>query len=65
MKYRAPEGVTALSCAGESIAPNEVGHFEAAERFAAELAAHGCVAVPAPEGAAEKPARGRARERAN
>ena len=33
MKYRAPEGVTALSCAGETIAPDEAGVFEASEEL--------------------------------
>jgi hypothetical protein len=71
MKYRAPEGVTALSCAGESIVPNTLGIFEASEELAVELAAHGCVAVAVPDDVAgrsaeERPARGRARaDRAN
>lgn len=43
MKYRAPEGVTALSCAGETIAPDEAGVFEASEELSDELKAHGCV----------------------
>jgi hypothetical protein len=63
MKYRAPDGVTALFCAGESIAPNEAGVFEAAEFLAPGLAAHGCVAVAEPEAG---PTRGRSRgERAS
>ncbi|MCI4680181.1 hypothetical protein K9U39_10995 [Rhodoblastus acidophilus] len=65
MKYRAPEGVTALSCAGETIAPDEAGRFEAADELAHELAAHGCVvcaeAAPGEDAAPVRPARARAR----
>ncbi len=43
MKYQAPVGVTAIFCAGEEIAPDEDGGFEAAEFMAVELGAHGCV----------------------
>lgn len=46
MRYRAPEGVTALCCAGEAIAPDETGVFEAAPELSDQLSAHGCVAVP-------------------
>ncbi|HUO54282.1 MAG TPA: hypothetical protein VMU18_06060 [Rhodoblastus sp.] len=57
MKYRAPEGVTALFCAGETILPDEAGIFDAGEELAAELAAHGC-AVEAESGAlGERPTR--------
>jgi hypothetical protein len=64
MKYRAPEGVTALSCAGETIALDEAGVFEASEELADELKAHGCVEcesdlLGAPVG--EKSSRGRSR----
>lgn len=72
MKYRAPQGVTALCCAGESIVPDALGIFEASEELVVELVAHGCVAVAALDGVAayrgaeERPARGRARvDRAN
>ncbi len=54
MKFQAPLGVTALSCAGEEIVPDALGCFEAAEKFASELQAHGC--LPAPEPRTEKPA---------
>lgn len=46
MRYRAPEGVTALCCAGEAMTPDETGVFEAAAELSGELSAHGCVAVP-------------------
>lgn len=45
MKFQAPAGVTALSCAGEDMRPDENGGFEAPESFAADLAAHGCRAL--------------------
>jgi hypothetical protein len=64
MKYRAPEGVTALFCAGETIAPDEAGVFEASEDLADELKAHGCVAYGSdPFGMPDldKPSRGRSR----
>jgi hypothetical protein len=67
MKYRAPEGVTALSCAGETIAPDKAGVFEAAGELADELSAHGCVAFSEGEidlsgaSAGEKSSRGRSR----
>ncbi|MGO8740065.1 hypothetical protein [Rhodoblastus sp.] len=70
MKYRAPEGVTALFCAGETIAPDEAGLFEAGEDLASELASHGCAAFvaqePDDEAAPKHPPRGRPRsEKAN
>ncbi len=70
MKYRAPEGVTALVCAGETFAPDEAGLFEAGEHLAEELAPHGCAIFvePAPdrEAASARPPRGRSRpEKAN
>jgi len=43
MKFKAPAGVTALFCAGDTIAPDESGLFDAVESLADELAAHGCV----------------------
>ena len=43
MKFQAPTGVTALSCAGEAILPDETGCFDAVETLIDELAAHGCV----------------------
>ena len=43
MKFQAPTGVTALSCAGEEISPDETGCFDAVETLIDELAAHGCV----------------------
>jgi hypothetical protein len=46
MKYRAPAGLTALSCGGEAIEPDETGAFEAAENLESDLAAHGCVVIP-------------------
>lgn len=46
MKYRAPEGVTALCCRGETITPDEAGAFEAAENLEGDLVAHGCVVIP-------------------
>jgi hypothetical protein len=64
MKYRAPEGVAALSCAGETIAPDEAGVFEASEELADELRAHGCVECESDlPGASvgEKSSRGRSR----
>ena len=45
MKFQAPIGVTALSCAGEEISPDETGCFDAVETLIAELAAHGCVPI--------------------
>ena len=42
MKFQAPAGVTELSCAGETIAQDGSGCFDAAETLADELAAHGC-----------------------
>jgi hypothetical protein len=71
MKYQAPVGLTAISCAGETFAPDENGGFEAAEDLAIELAAHGCVpagdaAATAAEKAGEPRPRARARaEKAN
>jgi hypothetical protein len=70
MKYRAPEGVTALFCAGENIAPDEAGLFEAGEDLACELASHGCAVfieqAPDRESVSGRPPRGRARpEKAN
>ncbi len=70
MKYRAPEGVTALFCAGESFVPDEAGLFEAGEDLAEELASHGCAIfaeqAPDREAASGRPARGRGRpEKAN
>ena len=50
MKYQAPVGLTAISCAGETFAPDENGGFDAAEGLAVALAAHGC--VPAGEAVA-------------
>jgi hypothetical protein len=69
MKYQAPVGLTAISCAGETFAPDENGGFEAAEGLVAELAAHGCVpagdAVPTEaEKAGDSHPRARARARA-
>jgi hypothetical protein len=64
MKYRTPEGVTALSCAGETIALDEAGVFEASEELADELKAHGCVACESDlfgMPVIEKPLRGRSR----
>jgi hypothetical protein len=50
MKFQAPPGVAALSCAGEEIIPDAQGFFEADEAFASDLLVHGCVpAPPAPE----------------
>ena len=43
MKFQAPPGVTALSCAGEDIIPDAQGFFEAPENLASDLHAHGCV----------------------
>ena len=70
MKYRAPEGVTALFCAGETFVPDQVSLFEAGDHLAEELAPHGCAIFvePAPESeaASARPARGRSRsEKAN
>ncbi|MGP0106665.1 hypothetical protein [Rhodoblastus sp.] len=70
MKYRAPEGVTALFCAGETIAPDVAGLFEAGAELASELASHGCAVFaeqePDGEAASQRPARGRPRsEKAN
>ncbi|MBB4200695.1 hypothetical protein CCR94_01075 [Rhodoblastus sphagnicola] len=48
MKFQAPPGVTALSCAGEELIPDAQGNFEAAEGHASDLLAHGCVPAPAP-----------------
>lgn len=66
MKYRAPEGVTAVFLAGEIVMPDEAGFFEAGAEAAEELAAHGCVAAtgddePASPPAADKSSRGRSR----
>ena len=65
MKYRAPEGVTALFCAGENMAPDEEGLFEAGENLACELASHGCAPFAAQErddeAAPKRPSRGRSR----
>jgi hypothetical protein len=62
MKYRAPAGVTALFLAGEAIAPDEAGIFDAREDQAAELAAHGCIIIRDNNAPAGKSAsRGRAR----
>jgi hypothetical protein len=64
MKYRAPEGVTALFCAGETFTPDEAGLFDASDALAAELAPHGCAIPPRTPGdaaASERPARGRPR----
>ncbi|WP_298353978.1 hypothetical protein [Rhodoblastus sp.] len=70
MKYRAPEGVTALFCAGETFVPDQSGLFEAGDDLIEELAPHGCAAFaePKPGDAAvfRRPARGRSRcERVN
>ncbi|PPQ39861.1 hypothetical protein SAMN06265338_101739 [Rhodoblastus acidophilus] len=46
MKFQAPPGVAALSCAGENIVPDAQGFFEADEVFASDLLAHGCVPAP-------------------
>jgi hypothetical protein len=63
MKYRAPEGVTALSCAGETFVPDGAGLFEAGENLAGELASHGCAIfveqAPEREAASGRPPRGR------
>jgi hypothetical protein len=65
MKYQAPVGLTAISCAGETFAPDEGGGFDAAEDLAFELAAHGCVPAAAPAApAAERDGESRPRSRA-
>lgn len=46
MKFQAPSGVTALSCAGAEIIPDAQGVFEASESHASDLLAHGCVPAP-------------------
>ena len=46
MKFQAPPGVTALSCAGEDIIPDAQGFFETAEGQASDLIAHGCIPAP-------------------
>jgi hypothetical protein len=46
MKFQAPPGVSALSCAGEEFFPDPQGFFEAAENLADALLAHGCVPSP-------------------
>ena len=66
MRYRAPEGVTAVFLAGEVVTPDQAGFFEAGAEAAEELAAHGCVAVtgddePTSAPAADKSSRGRSR----
>ncbi|MCW2275052.1 hypothetical protein GJ654_10000 [Rhodoblastus acidophilus] len=49
MKFQAPPGVAALSCAGEEIIPDAQGYFDADEVLAGDLLAHGCVPAPAAE----------------
>ena len=64
MKYRAPEGVTEIFFAGQTIAPDATGGFDAAEEWASELEAHGCAAIPettGDDGAASRQARVRTR----
>ena len=46
MKFQAPPGVAALSCAGEDIVPDAQGFFEAPENLASDLLGHGCVMAP-------------------
>ncbi len=68
MKYRAPEGVTALFCAGETFVPDGVGLFEAGDELIEQLAPHGCSVFvePEPGAVSRRPARGRSRpERVN
>lgn len=71
MKFQAPVGLTAIYCAGATLAPDENGGFEAAEGLAVELAAHGCfpagdAAATAAEKAGEPRPRARVRtEKAN
>ncbi len=70
MKYRAPEGVTALFCAGETFVPDGAGLFEAGGDLIEELAPHGCAVFverePGEESASRRPSRGRSRsERVN
>jgi hypothetical protein len=43
MKFQAPEGVTALFCAGEAIVPDETGCFDAVESLTDQFTTHGCV----------------------
>jgi hypothetical protein len=62
MKFQAPPGVTALSCAGEDIIPDAQGCFEAAENLADDLVAHGC--VPAPPEADANTSRAKKQKRA-
>jgi hypothetical protein len=67
MKYQAPFGLTAISCAGETFSLDDNGGFEAAEGLAVELAAHGCVPAADLEATAANSAsalRPRARARA-
>ena len=54
MKYRAPEGVTALFCAGQSILPDDAGCFEADAFLAPDLAAHGCAQLAGSEPVSNK-----------
>lgn len=56
MKYRAPEGVTAVFLAGEVVTPDQAGFFEAGTEAAEELAAHGCVAAMDDDERASAPA---------
>jgi hypothetical protein len=49
MKFQAPPGVAALSCAGEDIIPDAQGRFEAADHLASDLLTHGCVPAPQPD----------------
>jgi hypothetical protein len=65
MKFQAPVGLTAISCAGETFAPDENGVFVAAESLATEFLAHGCVpSAELEERAAEKVGEARPRARA-
>jgi hypothetical protein len=55
MKFQAPPGVSALSCAGEEIIPDAQGFFETAEGHEGALLAHGCVPAPQREPDAQTP----------
>jgi hypothetical protein len=59
MKFQAPQGVTALFCAGEAIAPDGSGCFDAAENLTDQLAAHGCAPIGEAEPAVVERSRAR------